>query len=349
MADDDVEWMRAAAARLGLSGNDFRPADEIESADAFVARMKREFPRPATGWRRHTMSIVVGTGLLAAAVAGALVVVIPATNAPADADTPAILDYSLADGSHVANAVGRSAASELHELARIGRAAPAPPRGGDTQEVVTSGWFVQVESRAESASARFTPTVQESRLAADGTLVVVSHKGRQLTSAGHLVQGVLQAPHSVDRVPAGTFHPQRAVDLGTDVTSVRRALLHHGGCETQRGAAVTACLYREISALHHQWVVPPALAATLWEILAEQPDVRLLGTVEDRAGRPGVGFAIDTPGPPALRNILIVSRDDGRLLGTEEVLTADDADTGVSAPAVYSFTAILSARWIAQK
>lgn len=349
MADDDEEWLRLAADRLGLSVDDSRHAEQIESADAFLARMKREFGREAPDRRRRTKAIVVGSGLLAAAVAGALVVMIPATNRPADADTPALLDYSLADGSDVASAAGRPAAGELRELARIARAAPAPPRGGDTQEVVTSGWFAQIESAAESSSARFTPMVQESRLAADGALVVVSQKGRQLTSAGHLVQGVVQAPHSADRVPPGSFDPHRALELGTDVSGVRRALLHNGGCESRQRAAVTACLYREISALHHQWVVPPALAATLWEILAGQGDVRLLGTVDDRAGRPGVGFAIDIPGPPALRKILIVSRDDGRLLGTEEVLTADDVATGVAAPAVYSFTAILSARWIAQK
>jgi hypothetical protein len=344
--DDDVEWIRAAATRLGMPMAEVARADAFESADAFIERMKQGHSPARRRWRRLAIG---ATTAAAAAVAITVVVVLPASHDPAAADTPPILDFAYANGSEVATIAGRPAAEALRDLARIARASGDRVIAGGTQEVVTSGWFAQLDSAAASDSARLVPTVERSRLDADGVLTMDSQHGRKLTSGGHLVQGVTSAPTAHEVIAPGTFDPGRAVALGSDTAKVRSILLEHAGCEAPSGPAATACLFREVIALSHQWVLPGPLTAALWEILAEQPDVRSLGKVEDRAGRPGVGFAIDLPGPPHLRSILIVSRDDGRLLGSEEVLTEDDPDTKVQAPAVYSFTTIVKSHWIASR
>jgi hypothetical protein len=335
-------------------------ADALESADAFIERMKQgrwepvvepaPAPAPELPARRRWQRVVIGaTAAAAAAAAITVAVVLPASNDPAAADTPPILDFAYANGAEVATVAGRPATDTLRDLARIARTSGDRAIPGGTQEVVTSGWFAQLDSRAASGSARLVPTVQRSRLGADGVLTMDSQHGRKLTSDGQLVQGVTGPPTAHEVMGPGTFDPGRAAALGSDTAKVRSVLLEHAACESDSGPAATACLFREVTALSHQWVLPGTLTAALWEILAEQPDVRSLGKVEDRAGRPGVGFAIDLAGPPHLRSILIVSRETGRLLGSEEVLTEDDADTKVQAPAVYSFTTIVKSHWIATR
>ncbi|MFI5430210.1 hypothetical protein [Aeromicrobium sp. UC242_57] len=84
-------------------------------------------------------------------------------------------------------------------------------------------------------------------------------------------------------------------------------------------------------------------------MLSEEPSLRSLGSVNDRAGRSGIGISLIPADSPQFRKILIISPDTGGLLGTEEILIKNDSDVGIKAPAIYAFTAILDARYVSDK
>lgn len=344
--DSDIEAIRAAATRLGMPAAGPEHDAAVESADDFVARMKRETPTPLPTPRRARWPRIAAASAAAAAVITALTLVVPGGDQPATADTPPELNYQFADGNEVASAVGKPAADALRDLAKTARHVKTDPAPIGVQEVVVSGWFAQLDDSAKSDSARTVPTLQTSELAPDGSVVVDSKRGRPLSIDGRGLKSITGAPENHEEIPAGEVDPKRAQNLGTDPKVVRRALLSDSACESLSNPAITRCLFSAIDTLAHQWVVSPKLAAAFWEILANQEDVRTLGAVRDRAGRAGVGFMAEFPDTPAKRMILIISKDDGRLLGSETVLTQDDVDSGVKAPAVYSFTAILKAHWV---
>jgi hypothetical protein len=75
------------------------------------------------------------------------------------------------------------------------------------------------------------------------------------------------------------------------------------------------------SELAHHVVLPPAVRAALWRVLADLPGIAYTGRVADRAGRTGEAFSLDfnaQTGP--VRDTLIVNPATGELLGYERTL-----------------------------
>jgi hypothetical protein len=80
--------------------------------------------------------------------------------------------------------------------------------------------------------------------------------------------------------------------------------------------------------------------------LSTVPGLTVLGQVTDRAGRSGVGFAVesDYSGLPT-RYTVIIDPDDGRLLDCEETLTTTAGNLNVPIPSVISYTVLVSSRY----
>jgi hypothetical protein len=78
-----------------------------------------------------------------------------------------------------------------------------------------------------------------------------------------------------------------------------------------------------VALLAEHRVLPPAVRATLWQIVAELPGIAYAGQVTDRAGRTGEGFSMpyDAIAGPA-RDTLILDPATGEVLGFERVLEA---------------------------
>lgn len=354
MADDqrpdDVEAIRAIADRLRMPKYDPAHDEPIETADEFVARMKAQEDQVAAARdRRHAANRswrTVVTAIAAAAAVGlVLSIVNPWQRQSAYAGTPPMLSYGFADSGKVAYAPGRPAAATLQRMAQLAAANRTDPAGTGTQHIVTSGWHAQLDSKASTDSARVFPTLRETKLQPDGTVAITERRGAPLRADGRGIGADTRGSKTTETIPPGTYDPSYASDLGSSPAEVRARLLKRVECGSRSQAATTECLVGEIIHLNEHWVVSGGLRAALWTILSEQPNVRSLGNVEDRAGRPGIGVFVDTSGKPPLRTILVISRTDGRLLGVETVLTKDDPDTKVEAPAVYSFTAILNGEW----
>jgi hypothetical protein len=81
-------------------------------------------------------------------------------------------------------------------------------------------------------------------------------------------------------------------------------------------------------------------------MLRAERGFRLLGAVEDRVGRVGVGISLIAADAPEFRHVLIADPKTGRLLGTEEILIAPVDGIDLEAPAIMSFTAILESRYV---
>jgi hypothetical protein len=103
-------------------------------------------------------------------------------------------------------------------------------------------------------------------------------------------------------------------------------------------------------------VLTPQQEASLWRALAGLPDIRYMGTVRDRDGRPGV--AVEYLGSFWIRNdyryVLIISPDTGRLLGEEEIqLPVHEGPRyqirpGGSGPVVTQYLVFISQGWAAR-
>lgn len=348
---DDLAAIRAAAERLGMPAHDPRHSMSIESADDFVTRMRRQDNTPAAtqpglAWIRNHRTQLIGAVAACTALLGMIGVVGPWGGSSALAQTPPMLTYGFADAGEVAYAPGHPAGSSLRKLSQIaGQDKSSPGSLGSVQHVQTSGWYAQLDSRASSKSAQVVPTVRDVWLESDGSLLTEERRGNPLTIDGRVDGISAETPDRRETIPPNTFDPTRASSVGSNPAEVRAKLLRHAQCENKGAATTTACLYREIVGLNENWVIPGALTSAFWTILSEQRDIRSLGTVTDRAGRPGIGFAIDLGGSPKIRRILIIDSQNGRLIGIEDVLTKDDTDTQVDAPAVYAFTAILKSEW----
>jgi hypothetical protein len=113
-----------------------------------------------------------------------------------------------------------------------------------------------------------------------------------------------------------------------------------------------------VALLAEHRVLPPAVRASLWRIVAELPGIAYAGQVTDRAGRRGEGFSMpyDAIAGPA-RDTLIIDPATGEVLGFERVLEAitdpdhlarisDHADQSpltIQTPAVVHYVAFLAA------
>jgi hypothetical protein len=112
-----------------------------------------------------------------------------------------------------------------------------------------------------------------------------------------------------------------------------------------------------VAVLAEHRVLPPAVRATLWQIVAELPGISYAGQVTDRAGRTGEGFSMpyDALAGPA-RDTLILDPATGELLGFERVLESitnpdhlslstdhfEGAPLTIQTPAVVHYVAFLA-------
>ena len=354
--EDSLEQLRREARELGIpeSPSPEETGVELDSADDIIARLRsRHGPLPEspvvdinTGLRRRRRRVgfAFASGIVAAALVGVLVVQ-PWSQQAAVADEPAVLDFEYAAAADIAFSPGRDAAVELLELSTAASRQTSGGGSGPIQHVVTDNWFAELTAdEAKSSEGRVIPTVRETWLLPDGSLTVLEHDGKPLSADGRTDADV-ERPSGVssEMLPAGTVNPSAASDLPLNPDSLRDALLVRAGCESAPASPATAaCIVQAVTDLHSANVIPSGVSAAIWQVMASEPDLRLLGDVTDRLGRDGIGIAIVPPDSSQFRNVLIISPETGALLGTETVLIAEQQDLDLEAPAIFSFTAYVT-------
>jgi hypothetical protein len=134
--------------------------------------------------------------------------------------------------------------------------------------------------------------------------------------------------------------PWKLGSLSPDPETLARQLERAGGGS---GEAVRL---EHVEMAYGEMPIPPKVRAALLRYVAETPDLQVDGKVTDRAGRVGVAVSVETDdsGLPS-RQMLIVDPNDGRLLGTEEMLTETAGKLNVPIPSVTSYTIFLDSRY----
>lgn len=329
--DDDraVEQMRQ-----WMTSHDLLPP--VPRGPAEPAEVLRKITSSTPG-PQHPARYLLGA---AAVVLVALVVVAQAVwTAPPTtaAGAPAMLTYSDGDPHRLADAPGGTTAL-LGAAATAARAEPAPGTG-PIQHVTSYGWL---KSSTDDDPLQLVPTMTSSWLMPDGSARIAQQRSRPLHDDGTLETSPPGGTSAVDDLPAGAHDPSLAQSLPRDpatvVSAVQEAFSGAGANCTES----TVCQVAALKALWATYVVPPDLAAAIWEALANDQSMHSLGATVDRLGRPVLAVAY----APDARSVevLLISAETGQLSGTESISL--DPDVVDEPPAVTSFTALTDTRWV---
>ncbi|GAA3525125.1 hypothetical protein GCM10022234_22600 [Aeromicrobium panaciterrae] len=351
---DEIEALRDAAREAGFTDliSPESVGIQLEGADAILAKAKASEaadPVPIHR-RRRTRLALLAVGAVAATTVLVLGIVPLWPDSTAEASTPPVLGFEFAAAADIATAPGMSASDELTRLSRVAATSPPPTGTGTAQKVVTDTWSASIEATRDSVSTVLIPRIVETYLRADGSFRTVERTGKPLSPDGRGLpkQGKWDDdPKSADEtLPAGTSDPNFAAKLPLDTDGLAIGILKGSGCRAENVDTVrTNCLFRQVNALYSQYVVTPKLTSAIWAMMAEQPGIRLLGAVDDRAGRSGIGFSLIPEDEPQTRFVLIVSPTTGQLLGSENILIKPDPNSDVKPPAITSFTAFLDSSY----
>ena len=317
---------------------------EFESGESLVARLK-----DSGSGRPRVRTLLAGTA--AAVVAGIVIVVVqPWATQVARASTPPILDFEFAEARRISDAPGVDPTGTLEQLARAAERAPAGPAGSPVQHVVTEGWSIEDDFDPDPHST-ITPTMTESWLYPDGRFRTRAHLGEPLKGdgrgvpfGGHLDRGTTFFDE--ENEPAGSRDARFFADMPNTVDGVRDDLLDRKKClERQRGQERTFCLTDQVRNLSQVYVVPPAVMANIWRMLAQEEDIRSLGTVKDRTGREAVALSFIWNGAPEYRSVLLADSDSGQVVGSERILIKPSPDSPVGPPAIEEFSAVVKSEY----
>ncbi len=348
--DVEMQALRDAATRAGIRPTVDAAAlgVELESPDDLLARVKAFDQHDHVARRRRRRRGALIASSVAAAAVLAVGVLQPWAPQRVEASTPAVLDYELAGVDVIADAPGTDPTLVLASLAEAAARRPAPAASTGTQHVVTDNWYAEIEASTGGGSTALIPQITETWLGEDGSLRLVERRDNPLPASGRGLPrdgAWADQPATADETqPAGSVDPDLVENLSTDADTLRDELLALGGCpDAAPSTARSLCLYDQVLALHQTYVVPADLQAAIWQVLVGEEGFRSLGKVEDRAGRAGTGISLIARERPEYRLVLIADPATGSLLGSEQILIRSVPGLDVEAPAVTSFTAILSA------
>lgn len=326
-------------------------ADSVRLARTITATHPERHGRTRTPARARRRTLAV---LGAVAACAALAVVVAGVFRPTvseAATTPRMLDYTLTDPRSSLNDAP-AAAHTLTDAADAAQSNAEPTGTGDVQYVASYGWSLSIEHDASGTTSRIFPTFTRSWLAADGSATVTQSRGSALDTDGHASPDAPTGIGGTDVLPIGTLDAglTARLDATTDEPALHDALLQlvEGLPCDQDTRWQAQCLVEAVQQVYNLNVVPPALAARLWELLSEETAIKDLGTTTDRLGRAALAIALPSDPQDTIRttvSVLLISPGTGQLTGTETI-TLTDTVSPVTEPTVTSFTAWTDRRWV---
>lgn len=347
-----AEQLRRDLISAGAEPRDLTPlpgqTQRAESALADIVTMPRDAqatPLPVRRAPSRTRKLVRAGGFVAAAAVLALVFVIvrPGQSPePAAAGTPPLLRFEDVKPGTLP-AAGKPAAAALEKLAA--KAETLPASAGPVQRVVLDSWWASTET-SDTAPARsaLVPVQRESYFQPDGTIRAIERRGAPLDQNGRIdpsldsLRGPVQSDDSFESPDPG---PNYAETLPTNAATLRTTLEARQDPVTCAEAS-GGCLVNDVVDLYHNYVLPPRLAAALWEVMSTDPSITYLGPTHDRLGRDAIAFT--TPGVDGTsQSLVFVNPKTGAYLGDEVVLTKTSDAFSFTPPAVVSFSALVIA------
>lgn len=348
-----ADELRQMLLRAGAEPRDLTPLPgQPERIDRALERALATAKDPASerggasrSQRRRPVR-AVAAGLVAAAAAAVVVSLVldGGTHPPAaQAGTPPMLSYELAPDGDIATE-GQAAGRELRALAEA-RATTTAPASGEVQHVSAVGWWATTldEGGSQDPTTSLVPVRSDSYFFPDATMRVIERRGLPLTTDGRIDDSI-PAPDgpivSDDSFTSADPGPDYAAHLPTTADALRSRLTRDD--DPQLCARFqAACLVNDLIDLHRSYVVPPAVDAAFWDVLADEEDISYLGATIDRLGREALAFTV--PSSDRVSQIVVFAApDSGAFLGDELVLVKPSDAYSFQPPAVTSFTALTS-------
>ncbi|WP_328526245.1 CU044_5270 family protein [Kribbella sp. NBC_00359] len=308
-----------------------------ERLDEGPAAAKPKLPARWQGMPRR--AVLVGAAV-AVVAGGSLVVADPFETKRAVAATPPLLHAELA--------VGGSARGELLQLAaRAARDVTLPGDSGSAHSVRMRSWDLSIGvDKHDQVTSAVLP--RETTLVWHG-----DRSGMMRTTAAEPYfpdakdrkawerGGPRQKPGTVlgeEKWRPGEYDPMYRYPLPTDPARLLAELTTTHRIDDMGTQELVVAL----TDLYHETVPVPGVRSAMLSLLADRGDVVALGSMTDRAGRTGRGFAVDGDGfGLPTRQVLIVDSTTGALLAAEEVLTKTAGRLPVRVPSVIGYTLYL--------
>ena len=319
------EARRSALAAILASRPDTRP-------DRTSAHRRR----PGNRW---VTAVTAALGLTVL-VAGGLFAVHdrnrPADVVPPDGSvaTPVLLSYRSPAG-------GPGARERLLAVADAAAAGPVPGPAGLPEHLRIRSWslFTRIDDRRVTSVV--VPVENELWRAQDDSGRMVRRYGEP-QFPDDAARRSWDAPPGLDeirteRYGTGEF-PAMWRDRPPAATDAATAWLRIGH-PPENGPAETIVAVTDLA---RERVLTPGERAAVLHVVAALPGLKYHGSVEDRAGRTGVAFSVDSAYSGLMtRYTLIVDERTGALLGHEQMLTRTAGKLGVSIPSVISYETYL--------
>ena len=320
-------------------------------ADEPVGRRRARQAAPGQH-RRTTAFSAVAAAVLVVALVGSQ------TTRPTTATAASLpsLDYALASPSETAAADLPDARAALLDLAAAARATGDPAQDGEVQHVVAQEWLLETTVGAEPDAvpdSAVYPTVTERWLSPDGSGLVTQQRSAAVTYDGAVDPDARPSTGgtvSSDTLLPGTVDTSINDRLSRDVDALAAQLLDLSPVECSLEGWSGYCLAEQVHESFLSSVVPQDLAGAFWEVLADEPTVRLLGDTTDRVGRDGTAFLVPAPTisgqPPGEDSalVLVVDPSTGRLLSSETLTYRSDL-LGIDEPTVTGFSAVTTSTY----
>ncbi|GAT73363.1 hypothetical protein [Microbacterium hydrocarbonoxydans] len=311
----------AVLERMLADADPARTARDAKPDAAALMTRDRIIRRGAASRRRAPVVVGWASGLATAvaAVVVAFAVMIP--HGVAVAGTPRPLDF--ADGGSVTQILDAAQA----DLA--GDPGPAEP----LRTVRSAVWAFTfgVDDERTEIVPQLTTLHWEPDLSGRMTIVAgepydpadaAANADAEVTSTGEVTTDLL--------IKAGQFNTPVAEPPGSSREDVRAALTAFGLPADPSSSEVVAAA----TSLLEQWTLTNEQESQLLAILAETGDAQALGTTTDRLGRPVAGLRMQSA-DGAAADVLLISRDTGRIVGVER--TALLSEDPIPAGAVISY------------
>lgn len=286
------------------------PRDAPPDARALATR-DRILRNDVAPKRRRAQTLGWAGGLTAVAASTALVIGVLAPQGAAVAGTPAPLEFT-----------GSSTVAQLvHDAETALAESPGPTAPMRTVRTASWGFQVDVDAKTTTVVPQLSTLVWQPDGSGRMTIIAgvpydpsdaVASNAAEVTSSGEVVTDLVMEPGDFD-TPWTTVPGETRDDMV--------AMLEAFGMPADPTAydvelALTSVL--------DQWTLTDAQHQELLLLLAEAGGGEALGDTTDRLGRAVTGVRVQSP-DGAVSDLVLVSRDTGRIVGVERtVLKADD-------------------------
>ncbi|WP_143174165.1 hypothetical protein [Streptoalloteichus hindustanus] len=240
---------------------------------------------------------------------------------------------------------GRPAPLVLAEIADRAAALPAPVTAGRTEKVTIRAWYLHGQVSGGTTISALQAERRELVRRPDGSGTIVGSK-EPPEFQSEADRREWASDHGGQRTTTWAAGGRSFFNQHRPPSTVEqlRQYLWRPNPPDSNGSVKTLQAMREVL---RERALPPGERAAFLRLMAERPELRHEGRAQDRAGRWGEVFSVDSAyaGLPA-RYSFLLDADTGAFLGYEHMLTTTPGALNVRVPAVTTYETFLDGTFV---